>query len=104
MAPGTVHHFANASRRPARVLVETRPALDMEAMLEVAATIATDQHAAGRPLPPPVDLALFMSEFEREVRAPYLPAVLVRPVMRVVAWLARSRGLDARYRRLSRRR
>jgi len=41
-----------------------------------------------------------MHDFEREVRAPYLPAALVRAVTRPLARLARRRGLDARYRRL----
>ena len=51
-------------------------------------------------MPSPVDLALFMRDFQREVRAPYLPAVLVRAVVGPVAWLAAAAGLDARYRRL----
>jgi hypothetical protein len=41
-----------------------------------------------------------MRDFEREVRAPYLPIALVRAVTRPAAWLARRWGLDARYRRL----
>jgi quercetin dioxygenase-like cupin family protein len=98
--PGTVHHFANASGAPARVAVATSPALGMRALLETAAALATEQHAAARRLPSPVDLALFMRDFEREVRAPYLPAALVRAVTRPAAWLARRCGLDARYRRL----
>jgi len=98
--PGTVHHFANAGRGPARVAVQTRPALDMQDLLETAAALARRQHAAGRKLPSPLDLALFMRDFEREVRAPYLPRILVRAVTRPVAWLAGRRGLDARYRRL----
>jgi mannose-6-phosphate isomerase-like protein (cupin superfamily) len=98
--PGTVHHFANASGRPARVAVRTRPALGMRALLETAAALAAEQHAAARRLPSPVDLALFLRDFEREVRAPYLPAALVRTVTRPVAWLARRSGLDGRYRRL----
>jgi quercetin dioxygenase-like cupin family protein len=98
--PGTVHHFANAGSRPARVAVQTRPALSMQDLLETAAALARSQHAAGKKLPSPLDLALFMRDFEREVRAPYLPGVLVRAVTRSVAWLASRRGLDARYRRL----
>jgi quercetin dioxygenase-like cupin family protein len=98
--PGTVHHFANAGTGPARVAVLTRPALGMRELLETAAALAQDQHAAGRRLPSPVDLALFMRDFEREVRAPYLPMPLVRSVVRLVAWLCRRAGLDARYRRL----
>lgn len=98
--PGTVHSFANAGRVPAHVLVETTPALDMEALLETAAAMAREQRAAARSLPRLLDLALFMHDFEREVKAPYLPATLVRLVTRSLAWLARSRGLDARYCRL----
>jgi len=98
--PGTVHHFANAGPRPALVAVATRPALGMQDLLETAAAMAQAQHAAARRLPSLVDLALFMRDFEREVRAPYLPAALVRAVTRPAAWLAARCGADARYRRL----
>jgi quercetin dioxygenase-like cupin family protein len=98
--PDTAHHFANAGPGTARLAVETRPALAMEGMLRTAAALAQEQHAAGRRLPSLVDLALFMNEFEREVRAPYLPRRLVRLVMRTIASLARLGGFDARYRRL----
>jgi quercetin dioxygenase-like cupin family protein len=98
--PGTVHHFANPGRVPARVAVESRPALDMQELLETAAALARDQHADGRALPRFVDLALFMAEFSAEVRAPFLPARLLRPVLTALARLAASRGLDARYQRL----
>jgi mannose-6-phosphate isomerase-like protein (cupin superfamily) len=98
--PGTVHHFANPGRVPARVAVRTAPALSMQGLLETAAALAQDQHAAARRLPRLIDLALFMREFEREVRAPYLPAALVRAVIRPAAWLAGRRGLAARYRRM----
>jgi quercetin dioxygenase-like cupin family protein len=98
--PGTVHHFANPGPRPARVAVQTWPALSMLELLETAAAMAQSQHAAARRLPSPIDMALFMHDFEREVRAPYLPAALVRAVIRPAAWLARRCELDARYRRL----
>jgi quercetin dioxygenase-like cupin family protein len=98
--PGTVHHFANAGCQPARVAVRTSPALSMRELLETAAAMATEQHAAARRLPRPLDLALFMRDFEREVRAPYLPAAVVGAVVRPLAWLARRRGSGARYRGL----
>lgn len=98
--PGKVHHFANPGTVPARVTVESTPALCTEAMLETAAALARDQHAAGRMLPRPLDLALFMCDFDREVQAPYLPAPLVRAVLRPLRGLARSAGRDTRYRRL----
>jgi mannose-6-phosphate isomerase-like protein (cupin superfamily) len=96
--PGTVHSFANAGPVRAQVLVETTPALDMADLLHTAAAIAQEQHAAHRRLPRLLDLALFMCDFEREVRAPYLPTVLVRLVTRSLARLARARRWDARYR------
>ena len=98
--PGTVHHFANAGPEPARVAVQTKPALSMQELLETAAAMARAQHAAARRLPRPLELALFMRDFEREVRAPYLPAALVGAVTRPLAWLARRGGLDAGYRGL----
>ncbi|HTZ91244.1 MAG TPA: cupin domain-containing protein [Streptosporangiaceae bacterium] len=98
--PGAVHHFANAGQVTARVAVESRPALRMEELLETAAALAQDQHRAGRALPRPLDLALFMTEFEDEVAAPYLPRSAVRLVMRRLARSARTRGLDAAYQRL----
>jgi mannose-6-phosphate isomerase-like protein (cupin superfamily) len=88
--PGTVHHFANAGPVTARVTVESRPALRMEELLETAAAMAQDQHAARRTLPRLTDLALFMTEFEREVAAPYLPRALVRLVMRALARAGRA--------------
>jgi quercetin dioxygenase-like cupin family protein len=97
---GTVHSFANAGLDPAHVAVETRPALEMQALLETAAAMAREQLAAGRLLPRLLDVACFMRDFEREVRAPYLPAPLVRLVMRGLARLASARGWDERYRRI----
>lgn len=89
--PGTVHHFANAGGVPALVAVRTVPALNMRGLLETAAALAQDQHAAGRRLPRLSELALFMRQFEREVRAPYLPAALVRAALGPAAWLAGRR-------------
>jgi mannose-6-phosphate isomerase-like protein (cupin superfamily) len=94
--PGTVHHFANAGSVTATIAVESRPALAMEELLETAAALAQEQHAAGRRLPRLLELALFMTDFEREVRAPFL-ARAVRLVMRALARLARRHSLDARY-------
>ena len=97
--PGTVHSFANASPEPARVMVTTTPALSMQELLGTAAAMARDQHAAGRSRPRVLELALFMRDFEREVRAPYVPAALVRMVMRALARLAAAIGRDNGYRR-----
>jgi quercetin dioxygenase-like cupin family protein len=99
---GQVHSFANPGPRTAHVLVETRPALGMADLLETAAAMASGTLRSARLLPSvprPHELILFMRDFEREVRAPYLPAAAVRAVIRPLAWLIRRCGLDARYRR-----
>jgi quercetin dioxygenase-like cupin family protein len=98
--PGTVHHFENAGEVRAHLMVQTRPALDMETLLRTAAALARQQLADSRALPHPVDLALFMRDFEREVRAPYLPAAVVRAVVSPLAWLAARCSLDTRYQQL----
>jgi len=92
--PGTAHRFANPGPAAARVLVEVRPALRMQELLETAAALG----AAPRPL----HLVLFLREFAAEVRAPLLPWA-VAAVTRPLAWLASACGLDAGYRRLRRR-
>ena len=96
---GTVHHFANAGSSTAHLNVETRPALDMEAMLVAAAALAQDQYWRQRAWPRPLDLAQFMDEFHAEVRSPRL-AWLVGPLSTQIARLARAHGLDSDYRQL----
>jgi quercetin dioxygenase-like cupin family protein len=98
--PGTIHRFENAGNEPAHVLVEVRSALRMEQLFETATALAREGRTNRKGLPKPLELALFVREFEREVRAPLVPAGLVRTVMAPLARLAASRGLDERYRRL----
>ncbi len=99
VAPGTVHHFANPGPLPTRVEVRTAPALGMAELLETAAALARDQHAAGRWLPRLADAALFMRDFEAEVAAPVVPGV-ARRAARVLAAVAGPFGPGIRYRRL----
>jgi quercetin dioxygenase-like cupin family protein len=100
--PGQVHRFANPGTQTTHVLVETRPALAMADLLETAAAMASGTLRTARLLPSvprPHELILFLRDFEREVRAPYLPVAVVRGVIRPLAWLIRRRRLDTRYRR-----
>jgi hypothetical protein len=70
----------------------------MAELLEAAAAMAAEQHAAGRRVPSLLGLARFMRDFEPEVRAPYLPAVLVRAITRPLGCLAGRRTPGARSR------
>jgi quercetin dioxygenase-like cupin family protein len=94
---GTYHRFANAGDQPARVRVRVEPALRMEDLFETVAALAADGRTLPNGMPKPLDLALFMSEFEHEVQAPIAPA-LVRAVMTPLAALGERRGLSQRYR------
>ena len=96
--PGAIHRFANGGSGTARVRVEVRPALRMEELFETAVALAREGRTNKRGMPHPLDLALFMSRFSSEVRAPLAPAGLVRALMAPLSWLARHKGLDARYR------
>jgi quercetin dioxygenase-like cupin family protein len=97
---GTAHRFANAGSGTARLLVEVRPALRMEQLLETAAALTRSRNRVPGGLPRPLDLALFLREFEHEVKVPFVPGFLVRPITAALTQLAGWRGLDARYRRL----
>ena len=94
----TVHRFENVGGTTARVRVEVRPALRMEELFEAAVALAREGRTNSAGMPFPLDLALFMREFENEVRAPFVPAGITRAVMAPLVNVARRRGLDARYR------
>jgi quercetin dioxygenase-like cupin family protein len=98
--PGTYHRFANAGDDAAVVRVQVRPALSMERLYETVAALARDGRTMPTGMPKPLELALFMREFEREVQAPLAPE-LVRAVIAPLAWLAARRGLTRRYPTLS---
>jgi quercetin dioxygenase-like cupin family protein len=97
--PGAFHQFANAGDEPAVVRVRVEPALRMEQLYETVAALAAEGRTLRSGMPRPLDLAVFMREFENEVQAPIAPG-LVRAVMAPLAWMAVRRGLDQRYRTL----
>jgi quercetin dioxygenase-like cupin family protein len=94
---GSVHRFANAGDEPAHVRVEVRPALKMEHLFETTVALAQEGRTNRRGMPKPLDLALFVREYEDEVRAPFPPAPVVRATMAPLVWIAKHRGLAQRY-------
>jgi quercetin dioxygenase-like cupin family protein len=95
--PGTFHKFANVGDEPAVVRVRVEPALRMEQLFETVAALAADGRTLPSGMPRPLDLALFMRQFDQEVQAPVTPR-LVRAVMTPLAWMGERRGLGQRYR------
>jgi quercetin dioxygenase-like cupin family protein len=94
---GSVHRFANAGDEPAHVRVEVRPALKMEQLFETTVALAQEGRTNRKGMPRPLDLALFVREYQDEVRAPFPPAPVVKAVMAPLVWMAKHRGLAERY-------
>jgi quercetin dioxygenase-like cupin family protein len=94
---GVRHDFANAGDETALVRVEVRPALEMERLFETAVALAREGRAFSNGMPKPLDLALFVREFEREVRAAFPPLWMQRIALAPLAWLGSKRGYGARY-------
>ena len=94
---GRVHRFANGGDTTARCRVEVVPALDMEQLLETTVELAMEGNVTRKGMPRPLHLALFVSRFRREVRAPFPPAWMVRALMSPLAAIARWRGHAERY-------
>jgi quercetin dioxygenase-like cupin family protein len=91
---GKVDRFENAGDEPAHVLVEVRPALQMERLFETVVALASEGRCLRSGMPKPLDLALFVREFRREVRAPFPPPLAVRAALAPLAWMAERRGRE----------
>lgn len=85
------HDFANAGDDEALVRVEVRPALKMEKLFETAVGLAEQGRTMLGGIPRPLDLALFVEEFEDEVQAAFPPRWLQRIALAPPGWLARRR-------------
>ena len=92
---GVAHDFANAGDTAALVRVEIRPALEMERMFETAVAVAEQGRTMLGGIPKPLDLPLFMREFDDEVRAAFPPRWLQRVALAPLAWVAGLRGRRA---------
>ena len=94
---GARHKFANCGDTDAHVRVEVRPAMKMEDLLENTVALATEGKTNRKGMPKPVHLALFVREYEREVRAPFPPPAVVKALMAPLAAIGRARGHGERY-------
>ena len=94
---GKAHKFMNAGDTTAVVKVTVTPALEMERLFETTAELAQDGRVLKSGMPKPLDLALFVNRFKREVRGPYSPGWLQRAALAPLTWIAKLRGHDRRY-------
>lgn len=92
VSAGVRHDFANAGDTDALVRVEVRPALKMERLFETAVSLAEQGRTMLGGIPKPLDLALFVREFEDEVQAAFPPRAVQRVALAPVAWLASRLG------------
>jgi mannose-6-phosphate isomerase-like protein (cupin superfamily) len=96
---GKRHRFSNAGDEDAHVRVEVRPALRMEELFETTVALAHEGRVLSTGMPKPLELALFVREYQREARAPFPPLWVVKLATAPLAALARRRGRAERYRR-----
>jgi quercetin dioxygenase-like cupin family protein len=96
---GKAHKFSNAADDTGVARVTVTPALEMERLFETAAALAEEGRVTRSGMPKPLDLALFMREFKREVRGPFSPGALQRAMLAPLAVLAKARGYGRRYAR-----
>ncbi len=94
---GKVHAFKNTGDDTAKVRVQVRPALAMEQLFETTVALAEAGRTTAKGMPKPLDLALFVRRYRREVKAPFPPAPVVRAMLAPLAWMATRKGHGERY-------
>jgi len=92
VAPGVVHAWRNASAERLHVVVEFRPALQIEAMFEQLFSLAWTGKTNARGIPPPLHMALLAYDYCDEAAIPLLPRAMQRAFLAGPAALARRRG------------
>lgn len=90
--PGTPHRFRNVGDEEARFLLDVRPALKFESLIETMFTLAAEGKTGRRGLPGPLRLAVIASEHFDTVRLPFPPAALQRAALAVGAPIGRALG------------
>jgi quercetin dioxygenase-like cupin family protein len=103
VAPGTPHQFWNPGAGEARFLLDVRPALKFESLIETMFTLAAEGKTGSRGLPNPLRLAVIAREHFDTVQLPFPPAALQRAALAVGAPIGRAIGYDPTVERPTRR-
>ncbi len=90
--PGVAHSFANAGEDEARLRVEVRPALAMEAMFTEVVAMAKAGRMNRRGMPRSVlELAVLARKYDQEAHAPLVSLRVQRLLLAPLVFLARHR-------------
>jgi quercetin dioxygenase-like cupin family protein len=92
VAPGTPHRFWNAGETEARFVVEVRPALQFESLIETMFTLAAEGKTNRKGLPNPLRLAVIAKAHFDTVRLPFPPAVLQQVALAIGAPVGKALG------------
>ncbi|MGZ4233206.1 MAG: cupin domain-containing protein [Solirubrobacteraceae bacterium] len=95
--PGTPHRFRNAGDRPARFVMEIRPALRFESLIETMFTLAAEGKTNRKGLPNPLRLAVIARAHFDTVRLPRVPVSLQKAGLMVGVVLGRLCGYRSAY-------
>jgi quercetin dioxygenase-like cupin family protein len=94
---GKTHTWWNPSKAGAVALVRLTPALDSETMLETFFGLASDGKVNARGLPNPLQAAVLLRDFRRELELPGPVGWVVGKASIAIAPLARLLGYRSRY-------
>jgi quercetin dioxygenase-like cupin family protein len=96
--PGVSHSWRNASDEDElRFLVEVRPALQFERMIETMFGLAADGKTNKKGMPNPLRLAVISRKHFDDARLPVLPGWVQRSMIAVGAALGKLAGYEATY-------
>lgn len=90
--PGTAHKFWNAGETDARFIVEVRPALQFESLIETMFALAEKGKTNARGFPNPLQLAVIARAHFDTVRLPFPPVALQRAALAVGSSVGRALG------------
>jgi Cupin domain len=90
--PGVRHAWRNVSREELHILVEFRPALATEELLEAMFALARAGRTNRRGMPAPLQMAVLLHDHLEETCAPAIPLAVQRAIVGGLAAIGRRRG------------
>jgi quercetin dioxygenase-like cupin family protein len=92
VSPGVRHTWRSASDEELHMLVEFRPALGTEELLETMFALARAGRTNRRGMPSPLQMAVIMRDHLDETCAPLIPLDVQRALVNALAAIGRRRG------------